>query len=242
MKSLSIIGFGTFGQFIAPYLRSYYNVYVWNRTDYKGKADQLGVQWSSIENCLTKDIIILCTNIAYFEDFLKKHGSQINSKAIVLDVASIKMKPMELMYKYLPSTCEIIGTHPLFGPQSGKNGIEGLSMVVCGKNTVNEKCLVDFLSKELKLKVTLMTPEEHDRQMAYAQGLTHFVGRAIHQMQIPESEPFTKAYKHLLDIKTMLGGDSWDLFLSIQNENPYAKEIRKAFIDQLNDLEQNLKQ
>lgn len=240
MQTLSIIGFGTFGQFIAPYLTSYFDVYAWNRTDYEHKAKDLNVKWSTLDESLSKDIIILCTNISYFEDFLRDNSLRFNPNALVIDVASVKMKPVALMLKYLPSTCEIIGTHPLFGPQSGKNGIEGLNFVVCPVRTSKSECIQKFAADKLKLNVILRSPEEHDKEMAYVQGLTHFIARALSGMEVQELEMKTRAYERLLDVKNYLSGDSWDLFQSIQNDNPFADEVRNKFIIELQNLESRL--
>jgi len=240
MKSLSIIGFGTFGQFLAPHLTSHFDVYAWNRTNYEAKAKELCVSWNTLESALEKDIIILCTNISFFEAFLKENSRLINPHALVIDVASVKIKPVELMKKYLPSTCEIVGTHPLFGPQSGKNGIEGLNFVVCPVRTSKSDSIVTFAKEALKLNVILRTPEEHDKEMAYVQGLTHFIARALTAMDVKEFVMKTRAYERLLDIKNFLGGDSWDLFISIENDNPFAKEVREMFKMELGKLEEKL--
>src|SRR5690606_438425 len=97
-----------------------------------------------------------------------------------------------------------------------------------------------FFSQELKLNVLERTPVSHDQQMAYVQALTHFIGRAINQMDIPDVEQKTPAYQYLLDIKRNLGQDSMDLFLTIELENPYAKAVRDQFIDELQKLNDRL--
>lgn len=240
MKSLSIIGFGPFGQFIAPHLRPHFEVFAWNRTDYSSTALELGVAWVSIKEALSKDIIILCTNISYFEDFLKENSPYFNPKAMVIDVASVKIKPIELMKKYLPDTCEIVGTHPLFGPQSGKNGIEGLNFVLCPVRTAHTQCIEHFTAQVLKLNVMLRSPDEHDKEMAYVQGLTHFVARALSAIGADDLQMKTRAYERLLEVKNFLSGDSWQLFEAIENDNPYAKEVRLRFMQELENLNSKL--
>ena len=238
-KSIGIVGFGPFAQFIAPHLKQYFEIWAWNRSDQSKIAQELGVRYVSLKEVLSQEIIILCTSANFFEDFLVENSLYINPNALVIDVASIKMRPTELMLKYLPSTCKIIGTHPLFGPQSGKYGIKGLNMVICPVRGDVWRILA-FLERVLKLNVMVRTPEEHDKEMAYVQALTHFVGRALSQMQIPDLEQKTKAYQHLLDIKMLLGNDSFELFKVIENHNPYAKEVRESFISELASLEKKL--
>lgn len=240
-KSVGIIGFGPFSQFITPHLSRYFEIWAWNRSDQSKAAQELGINYVSIEEVLKKDIIILSTNANSFEAILKENASKFNPNAIVIDVASIKIKPVEWMVKYLPSTCEIIGTHPLFGPQSGKYGIRGLNFVLCPVRTKYEQRIYAFVSKMLKLNVLVRTPEQHDQEMAYVQGLTHYIARAIDAISIPEIEQKTKAFEYLLEIRKMLAGDSFDLFKTIENQNPYAESVREKFKNALLELEHKLR-
>ena len=50
---------------------------------------------------------------------------------LVLDVGSVKVEPVAIMKELLPETVGIVGTHPLFGPQSAQNGIHGLQIAIC---------------------------------------------------------------------------------------------------------------
>ena len=83
---------------------------------------------------------------------------------------------MEWMNKNIPDDIYTIGTHPMFGPDSGKNGLLGLPVVMCPikeKDDRYEKVKNLFLS--MNLKVIEMTGDEHDRDAAFSQGVTHFV-------------------------------------------------------------------
>jgi len=241
MKQLGFIGYGGFGRFIIPYLRPYFNVVVHDRIDLSAQAKEQKVQWGTLEQAISCDLVALAVPVQYLEELLIQIGPKIKPGTLVFDVSSVKVKPVDLMIKYLPSSVDIIGTHPLFGPQSGKNGIDGLNIVICPVRTSMSNNLVRFFAQELKLNVLERTPVNHDKQMAYVQALTHFVGRAINEMDIPDVEQKTPAYQYLLDIKRNLGQDSMDLFLTIQNENPYAKEVRVSFMEELKLLHEKLK-
>lgn len=240
MKNIGLIGLGSFGQFIVPYLKQDFNVFAFNRSDRSKDAERLGIPYVSLEEAASKDIVILCVPVQFMEDMLIKIKDIVKEGAMVVDVSSVKVKPINLMLKYLPDNVEIIGTHPLFGPQSGKNGIKGLNMVLCPVKTTKARNLERYFSEVLELNVLDRSPEVHDKQMAYVQALTHFVGRAVNEMDIPDVEQKTNAYQSLLDIKRMLGKDSMDLFLTIENENPFAKEVRESFIHELNKLNDGL--
>ncbi len=240
-RKLGLIGFGSFGQFITPHLQPYFDVYATNRSDKSDEAKALGVPYVSMEECAAKEIVVLCVPVQFLEEVLIRVKDHVQPKSLFVDVSSVKVRPLELMHKYLPDNVDIIGTHPLFGPQSGKNGIVGLNFVLCPQKTRLTRSLYHFFADRLKLNVLERTPEVHDRQMAYVQALTHFVGRAVNEMDIPDVEQKTEAYQYLLNIKRNLGRDSLELFYTIENENPYAKEVREQFISELQILHKKLK-
>lgn len=240
MENLGIIGFGSFGQFMTKHLKPYFNISVYNRSDKSSVAKEYGVPYESLEYVASQKNVIVCVPVQFMEEMLIKIAPMVIEGARVIDVSSVKVKPVELMQKYLPAHCEIIATHPLFGPQSGKNGIKGLNMVLCPGKRSTTLQLERFFRDELGLVVLIRTPEVHDIQMAYVQALTHFIGRATNIMDIPDVEQKTPAYQYLLDIKRNLGGDSYDLFLTIEQENPYAKGVREHFLKELNKLHEAL--
>ncbi len=242
MRELGLIGFGSFGQFMVPFLKKHFEVSVYNRSDRSEDAKRLGVKYESIEVVAAKPVVILCVPVQFMEEMLIRVKDLVQPGALIVDVASVKVKPVELMEKHLPSNVEILATHPLFGPQSGRNGIEGLNMVMTPIRTKRANNIYRYLSNVLRLNVLERTAEVHDKQMAYVQALTHFIGRAVNEMDIPDVEQKTQAYQYLLEIKRNLGQDSMDLFMTIENENPYAKEIREQFIQELTNLNLKLKE
>jgi prephenate dehydrogenase len=240
MKELGFIGFGNFGRFIIPHLKPFFDITVCDIADFSKEAKQSGVKWGGLAEVAGKDFVALAVPVQFLEDLLIQIKTLVKPRALVFDLSSVKIKPIDLMLKHLPESVEIIGTHPLFGPQSGKNGIAGLNLVICPVRTKRAGNLTRFFSKELKLNVLERTPLHHDKQMAYVQALTHFIGRAVNQMDIPDVEQKTPAYQYLLEIKRNLGQDSMDLFLTIENENPFAKAVRDGFIEELIKLNKKL--
>jgi prephenate dehydrogenase len=85
-----------------------------------------------------------------------------------------------------------------------------------------------------------MSPEEHDKEMAWVHGLTFFVGRALLNMNPPQSELSTHYYQKLIDLVEVEKHHSTELFLTIQRGNPYAEAIRREFIDKISKLKHNV--
>src|SRR5688500_5966974 len=120
MNELGIIGFGQFGQFMAQHLAPFFDVTACDNTDFQNEAKKLHIKWGDFETTASKKIVIFAVPLKSFEAVLKRALPFLQTGALCLDVCSVKMKPIELMRGILPETVEIIGTHPLFGPQSGR--------------------------------------------------------------------------------------------------------------------------
>lgn len=239
-RRVGLIGFGNFGQFIAPHLRKHCVVTVYDTRQIDAEARSCSVRVGSLAEVAAQPLVIFAVPVQYLAQILADCRAFIRPDALVLDVSSVKLRPLALLEKHLPATAEIIGTHPLFGPQSGKQGLAGLNLVLCPTRTTRLEALAVFCRDVLQLNVILREPGEHDARMAYVQALTHFIGRALKGMDIPDGAQKTVAYQSLLNLKNNLGGDSWDLFLTIERENPFAADVRERFLRELQILHQLL--
>jgi len=88
-----------------------------------------------------------------------------------------------------------------------------------------------FLAETLSLDVIDLTPDEHDRQMAHVQVLTHLVGHAAGELDPPDLPLATVAYTRLMQLRRNIAGDTEELFAAIQTHNPHAGEMRRRFLD-----------
>jgi len=149
--------------------------------------------------------------------------------ALVIDVCSLKMLPCQWMLELLPQTVGIVGTHPLFGPQSAPDAIAGQRIAVCPVRGDHAK-VARFLA-QLGLEVIECSPEEHDRQMAVSQALTHFIGRAMLAGDFEPVQLSTLTYDRLCDIARIIGGNSNELFEDMQQLNPFAAAARRKFLE-----------
>lgn len=237
-KKIIIVGNGQFGKFIKIHLEKYFDVEIFDR-EMVGNLAKPNFPPSKTET----DFIIFAVPLDSLEEVCKTFENKISTKTVIVDVTSVKVKPLQIIEKYFPKDkFQILGTHPIFGPQSGKNGIENLPMVLVNVSLGEEKYLQIkfFLSEIYKLKIIEKSAEKHDEEMAYIQGLSHFIGRALRFLDIQEYETATSSYKQLISLKNLVGNDSWDLYKTIQNGNPATKNIRKKFLEELLKLEKDL--
>jgi len=228
---IGIIGFGNFGKFIAKHLKNKAEIVVTDNVDKSKEADELGIKFSTLDEVLKRKIIILAVPMENFVETLHKIKNKLQEGSLVIDVCSLKMFSCKAMLEILPKNIEIIGTHPLFGPQSAREGIKGMKIVLCNVKAEDKTFQkVKKFCEELGLKVITSTAEEHDKQMAVSQALTHFVGQALKNINIKRVEMSTKTFDDLMNIMEIIKNDTKKLFENMQTMNPFAEEIRKKFI------------
>lgn len=242
-KTFGIIGFGAFGRFMAMHMAPWFSVKAWDKTPPDAGAVPEGVALSpDIAEPAACDIVAFAVPWDTLAEALKAAAPHLQPGALALDVTSVKTGPAELLPRLLPENVDILCTHPLFGPQSGKDGIAGLRIALCPVRIGNDRYYraCDFLTEKLSLLVLRTTPEKHDREMAKVQAVTHFMSRALKEIGLNPSPMATRAYEKLQEFSSIVLSDSWDLFLTIQNGNPYAAETRRSLMREMEKLESRL--
>ncbi len=221
----AVYGLGRFGSFWAECLyKAGCEVIAYSRSEHPLPE---GVRKADENEVLTAPVLFFCVAISSFESVLKRVGSRIGRDTIVMDTCSVKIMPSEWMKENIPSDRTIIATHPMFGPDSGRNGVKGLPLVMCPVSPVGkgyEEMKSFFLS--MGLDVLEMSAEKHDEEAAYSQGVTHFVGRTLSQMGMKPTPIATQGYRNLMTIVEQTCNDPMQLFYDLQRYNPYAKEMR----------------
>ena len=240
---VGIIGFGRFGQLIARILESKFkgvHILVFAR-----RRKKLGfsgsIEFTSLDRVCNADVIIPCVPISSFEEVIKSICRRIRSGALLVDVCSVKVYPVEVMRKYIPANVEILATHPTFGPDSTKGGLPGLTIVV-HKVRIAPARFARFQQscRDIGLKVIEMSPQEHDKLMAYSLAYTHLIGRIGERMRVKNTAIDTRGFAQLLKVQGYVVNDTIKLFRDVQNFNPYAKEMRAQFRQALDKIEEEL--
>jgi prephenate dehydrogenase len=238
---IGIIGYGRFGRLTARYLAKDYPVLVCGRRDLSPDNMPEGVRVASFHDVCHQRIVIPCMPISSFKEVLAAAAPLMRPDALVADVCSVKEKPVRWMKAALPETVSILGTHPMFGPDSASAGLEGMKIALCRvriADTLYGK-VVAFLRRS-RLTVIETTPEEHDRQIAVSLALTHFIGRSLAAFGARDMAIDTEGYKRLLHILGVVEHDTRQLFFDMHRYNPYAKEIRTAFMNAMAEVESEL--
>jgi prephenate dehydrogenase len=226
--SIGIMGFGAFGRLIARHLRPHCRLLVFDPA-LPADAAAGGIVAADPSGIAACDIVILAVPVAALSEAIASLRPHLRTGAIVVDVGSVKMGPAMTMLAELPDHVEIVGTHPLFGPQSGRDGIAGLKLALCPIRGASAWRVGAFLRKVLRLKVIMTTPEEHDREAALVQGLTHLIARILVRMEPLPRRMTTASFDLLMRATEMVRHDSPAVFLAIEQANPYARPVRDRF-------------
>ncbi len=236
MKRLGLVGFGQFGRLAAGALVHHFEVVAADVTEAaQAAAGALGVPFAPLPEVAACDVVVVATPVATMPKVLASIAPHVRPGALVIDVGSVKMLPAQWMAELLPSGVDLVATHPLFGPQSAKTGLAGLRLVVCPVRGQRHEQVAAF-GRSLGLTVTVTTAEAHDREMAYVQALTHLIGRSLVNIGAPNSELKTPSYQHLLELCSLIGADTFELFTAIQTQNPFANEVVSTFVDEAQNL------
>ncbi len=241
--SLGIVGVGAFGEFAVKHLAPHFDLALHDpHRDMNRIAQEHGAHVGDLSMAAGCQIIMLAVPVQRLRKVLTDIAPMVRRDAVVVDVASVKIKPVEMMKELLPPTVQIVGTHPLFGPQSGKDSIAGLNIVICPVRGDYVREVEQFCREKLGLHVMQATPESHDKEMAYIQGLTHLLSKVIVELDLPPFQFRTKTYELLQQMVEMVRYDSDELFRAIERENPFSVEAKKAFFDAARQVEIKLTQ
>lgn len=226
---LGLIGFGAFGRLTAKHLSPWFDIVAHDPavSDGEGLA-----RLTTLEEAAACPVVVLAVPVGVLAQTVEAIAPSVTPGALILDVGSVKVKPAQVMLDGLPKGVSIVGTHPLFGPQSGKDGIVGLRIAVCpvrgGKAAWR---VAAFCRKAMGLRVFVVTPEDHDREAATVQGLTHLIAKVLLAMEPLPTRMTTASFERVMQGVDMVRHDSAAVFRAIEHDNPYAAEVRRRFFD-----------
>lgn len=218
MKTVAIVGFGRFGKTLYRLIKDDFNVVIYDSKDKK----------KNIKDVYSSDVIFFCVPIGVFESVIKQNKKYFTDKHLLIDVLSVKMHPKRVFEKYLTNTrLQALLTHPMFGPDSSKNGFDGLPIILDKFRAGKDNYLFwKNYFKSKKLRVVEMSSKEHDKLAASSQGLTHFIGRLLEAYKFTKTPIDSLGSKKLYEVLEQTTNDTWQLFYDLQHFNPYTNRMR----------------
>uniref|UniRef100_A0A061QVW7 Arogenate dehydrogenase (NADP+), plant n=1 Tax=Tetraselmis sp. GSL018 TaxID=582737 RepID=A0A061QVW7_9CHLO len=241
---IGIVGFGTFGQFLAKRFLSHgHNVIATSRGDYTSVAAEIGATfYSDIDDFCEEhpDVVMMCTSIISTEKALMAIPFQrLKRSTLFVDVLSVKEFPKRLFLNKLPRAFDILCLHPMFGPDSGRYSWANLPLMYeevrissSPKRKQTAETVLGIFEAE-GCRMVEMSCEEHDRQAASTQFITHTVGRMLGEMGLYSTTINTKGYESLLSLVNNTANDSFDLYYGLfmynQNSTEELQRLEQAF-------------
>lgn len=182
-------------------------------------------------NC---QIIILSVPFQNLRAVMEEMSPFIKEETLVMDIGSIKEPPLKIMLELSPGP--VVGTHPLFGPESFNS--PDLKVVICPGRGERAVALAMSLWEKLGCETLVLSAEEHDRIMGIAQGVFHFSYLVMAKLLShigPKDRNILKTastsnFQMLLKrIQSIFSQPSW-LFGDILFENRYSALWIKRFL------------
>ncbi|PTL81611.1 prephenate dehydrogenase/arogenate dehydrogenase family protein [Vitiosangium sp. GDMCC 1.1324] len=188
------------------------------------------------------ELIVVAVPVPRMKELLETMLPHLKPEQLVLDVGSVKVKPVHAMNEVLGTRVPWVGTHPLFGPLSLAMAERPMRVVVC-PNPLHPDAAgrARRFFERLGCEVIEQTPEGHDRVMAHTHALTFFVAKGMVDAGSGVDVPFAPAsFKALSRTIETVRADAGHLFTAIQHENPFAREARSHLLEALETIHREL--
>jgi len=238
---IGLIGFGRFGKLTARYLAGDMAVLVYNRSGKEAAIAAVGAAAADLDTVCAQPLVVLCVPISRMQSTLSAIAHRLKPGTVVVDVCSVKTLPVRWMCETLPATVSILATHPMFGPDSAADSLNARKIVLCPVRIPERRYAVirDYLAGKGLVTIET-TAESHDREIAITLALTHFIGRSLSRFGAPALDIDTEGYQRLRHILGVVENDTWELFQDMHRYNPYAADVRRAFIAAMAEIENGL--
>lgn len=236
--NIGLVGFGRFGQLVYRHLPSGKLAGVFDHDPEKlAGLDAAG----PLQQVLGAKYVVLATPISAIDAVCRQISPALRTGQVVVDTCSVKQYPIDCMLSRLPDEVQILGTHPLFGPDSGREGIGGMRIAVCPVriDSANYDCIRDFL-QGLGLEVIETTPREHDRKLARTQAIFHLISQALKELDWRGQRLSTPGPAAFYRLAETVQNDTSELFRDMEQRNRYAGASRRRFINKLREIDEIL--
>ncbi|KUG29823.1 prephenate and/or arogenate dehydrogenase (unknown specificity) [hydrocarbon metagenome] len=191
------------------------------------------------------DMVLVSVPVTATGEVAQSVAPAMKPGAILADVGSVKVLPVQDMLSAY--TGPVVGTHPLFGPNPAageKTGADGTAealrvavMPGCPGRDEAAATAVEGLMDRLGFAAFRTDPHEHDRAMAFVQGL-NFVTTVAYlaaQQNAGDIEKFiTPSFLRRLEAAKKLILEDAGLFGLLFEANPHSQEAVRTYRNFLN--------
>ncbi|NTX12777.1 prephenate dehydrogenase/arogenate dehydrogenase family protein [Myxococcus sp. CA056] len=239
-ETVGLLGYGRFGRALSGLLSDAgvpHSVFDPRRDEVPPKLQAR----SLAELASRSTVLVLAMPVSGMRDALMELRPMLSPTHLVIDVGSVKVRPVQVLASVLGRDIPWVGTHPLFGPASLARG-DTRRTVVC-PNTLHPEAVrrTRALFELLGCEVTEMSPEAHDELMSRTHVLTFFLAHGLVKAGAGRDLPFAPpSFQPMARLEEYARLEVPHLFAVVQTENPYAREARVRLMDALTQLHQGL--
>jgi len=193
--------------------------------------------FSNQEVAKKADIVIVSVPISLTGQVIQKIRGVVKKNALLTDLTSIKLEPIKEMVK---AKSGVLGMHPLFGPL--QPDLKKQTIVFC---RIKNNPWIFFLKKIFQkegAKIIEISPQEHDKQVAFLQALLHFTSiNFAHFLSLKKfkSIPYflTPTFKIQSLVLARILTQNPKLYADIEMFNPYFQKISKDYLEEIKKLQ-----
>ena len=179
------------------------------------------------------DILMISVPIDVTLSTIKNIAPYIKKDSLLIDTTSIKKSPVDAMLRY--SKCEVIGMHPVFGPNV--SSVKNQTVILCPARSQKWIVWLKNLLEKNKARIKITTPEKHDEMMSIIQGLNHFSALSTAYamkdlgISIQESLEYTSPiYKLRIAMVGRILNQDPSLYANIEINNPKNKKALESYM------------
>lgn len=186
---------------------------------------------SALDGC---GLLMLSVPVTAMDAVLDRVLPHLASPTILCDVGSVKVLPLKAMTNRYRGP--VVGTHPLFGPVIPEGFTPKVAVMPGREGCADAAAVVTGLMERCGYRPFASTPEEHDRAMAYIQGLNFAstVAFLAAARDLDGIENFvTPSFKRRLDSAAKMLTQDTELFGVISEANPFLQEVNRKFLSYL---------
>jgi len=230
IQTIGIIGKGSMGKIMKGIINNSgkkWNVRMWSHTDSR----------NVLKKVASSNVVILAVPIRSFEEAVSTSIPYLQKGALIVDVCSVKVYPKKILQKKLPKTCDILLTHPMFGPatlKAQKGSYTDLTLVAEEVRDTHNR-ISEFLQifSLAGIRIVEMDAKTHDTLTAQFQFTAHILAHTLSQVPFPKTDIDTVSVSHIHEFRKRIQTEHFDLVEDMHVYNPYAKKqlvsIQKSF-------------
>jgi chorismate mutase/prephenate dehydrogenase len=249
IRTAGIIGAGRMGGWFASYFSHIVpKVLVFDSHSQKAKnlAKRIG---SRARNKTTleaiaqeADIFVVCVPIGKTVPMIRRLHNLCQPNRVIIEITSVKA-PISLSGLLADKSrkAKILSLHPLFGPDANPFG-SNLMVYIKPSSSGSDASFVSHLFPHYK--ILTLTPDEHDRAMAYILGLAHILALSFAKVVSENTELQARlqsgligpSFERIVQLSSRVLSENPNVYYEIQSLNKHNAKMLSQLEDSLKEL------